>query len=216
MYVLKILQARLYMREVCVCICVSCEYSVWSWNKPIRRLRRTCPTDYIARTIFEVMMKNMTHFLIIFFVFQQLQSQISKIDKNGYHFLYLNFHMYCNISVETVMLKKYNVLIINDLQELYSKFPVYFSSTFRCCIFYCQYDLLFVNCLTFDFLQYPIVPLAETRYPVSSHITLRLVPAYKNGGRRACHVGVHHWKRYPFYWMYHTQEEFQRKRQLID
>ena len=34
---------------------------------------------------FEVMIKSITHFLIIFFIFQQLKSQISQIDQNGYN-----------------------------------------------------------------------------------------------------------------------------------
>ena len=34
--------------------------------------------------IFEVMIKSITNFLIIFFIFQQLKSQISQIDQNGY------------------------------------------------------------------------------------------------------------------------------------
>ena len=33
--------------------------------------------------IFEVMIKSIRNFLIIFFIFQQLQSQISQFDKNG-------------------------------------------------------------------------------------------------------------------------------------
>ena len=35
--------------------------------------------------IFEVMIKSITNFLIIFFIFQQLKSQISQIDQNGYN-----------------------------------------------------------------------------------------------------------------------------------
>ena len=31
------------------------------------------------------MIKSITNFLIIFFIFQQLKSQISQIDKNGYN-----------------------------------------------------------------------------------------------------------------------------------
>ena len=31
------------------------------------------------------MIKRITHFLIIFFIFQQLKSQISQIDQNGYN-----------------------------------------------------------------------------------------------------------------------------------
>ena len=31
------------------------------------------------------MIKSITHFLIIFFIFQQLKSQISQIDQNGYN-----------------------------------------------------------------------------------------------------------------------------------
>ena len=33
--------------------------------------------------ILEVMIKSITNFLIIFFIFQQLKSQISQIDQNG-------------------------------------------------------------------------------------------------------------------------------------
>ena len=33
----------------------------------------------------EVMIKSITNFLIIFFIFQQLKSQISKIDQDGYN-----------------------------------------------------------------------------------------------------------------------------------
>ena len=37
------------------------------------------------------MIKSITNFLIIFFIFQQLKSQISQIDQNGYNaFLRLN------------------------------------------------------------------------------------------------------------------------------
>ena len=35
--------------------------------------------------MFEVMIKSITNFLIIFFIFQQLKSQISQIDQNGYN-----------------------------------------------------------------------------------------------------------------------------------
>ena len=34
---------------------------------------------------FEVMIKSITNFLIIFLIFQQLQSHISQIEKNGYN-----------------------------------------------------------------------------------------------------------------------------------
>ena len=37
------------------------------------------------RNIFEVMIKSITNFLIIFFIFQQLKSQISQIDQIGYN-----------------------------------------------------------------------------------------------------------------------------------
>ena len=44
------------------------------------------------------MIKSITNFLIIFFIFQQLKSQISQIDQNGYNVfcdetlqIYLNF-----------------------------------------------------------------------------------------------------------------------------
>ena len=35
--------------------------------------------------MFEVMIKSITNFLIIFFIFQQLKSKISHIDQNGYN-----------------------------------------------------------------------------------------------------------------------------------
>ena len=45
--------------------------------------------------IFEVMIKSITNFLIIFFIFQQLKSQISQIDQNGYNaFCDETLHMY--------------------------------------------------------------------------------------------------------------------------
>ena len=38
---------------------------------------------FSLRNILEVMIKSITNFLIIFFIFQQLKSQISQIDQNG-------------------------------------------------------------------------------------------------------------------------------------
>ena len=44
---------------------------------------------YLAHTqyeyIFEVMIKSINNYLIIFFLFQQFQSQMSQIDENGYN-----------------------------------------------------------------------------------------------------------------------------------
>ena len=44
-------------------------------------LSSLCIKVYIS----EVMLKSITNFLIIFFIFQQLKSQISQIDQNGYN-----------------------------------------------------------------------------------------------------------------------------------
>ena len=44
------------------------------------------------------MIKSITNFLIIFFIFQQLKSQISQIDQNGVNpFCDETLHMYTNI-----------------------------------------------------------------------------------------------------------------------
>ena len=42
------------------------------------------PSSLYIKVLFEVMIKSITNFLI-FFIFQQLRSQISKIDQNGYN-----------------------------------------------------------------------------------------------------------------------------------
>ena len=42
-------------------------------------------SSYIKVYISEVMIKSITNVLIIFFIFQQLKSQISQIDQNGYN-----------------------------------------------------------------------------------------------------------------------------------
>ena len=41
------------------------------------------PFSLYIKIIFEVMIKSITNFLIIFFIYQQLKSQISQIDQNG-------------------------------------------------------------------------------------------------------------------------------------
>ena len=43
------------------------------------------PFSLYVKVYFEVMIKSITNFLIIFFIFQQLKSQISHIDQNGYN-----------------------------------------------------------------------------------------------------------------------------------
>ena len=64
------------------------------------------------------MIKNITNFLIIFFIFQQLQSQISQFDQNGVKpFCDETLHMlglvclYCNI---------YNVVYKYETQITYA------------------------------------------------------------------------------------------------
>ena len=43
------------------------------------------PFSLYIKEYFEVMIKSITNFLIILFTFQQLKSQISQIDQNGYN-----------------------------------------------------------------------------------------------------------------------------------
>ena len=50
------------------------------------------------------MIKSITNFLIMFFIFQQLKTQISKIEQNGYNpfcdeFLHLLMEITCNYTV---------------------------------------------------------------------------------------------------------------------
>ena len=63
--------------------------------------------------LFQVMIKSITNFLIIFFIFQQLKSQISQIDQNGYNaFCDETLHMLVqkNLSVEYIMYKVLTLL----------------------------------------------------------------------------------------------------------
>ena len=58
--------------------------------------------------IFEVMIKSITNFLIIFFIFQQLKSQISQIDQNGYN-------AFCDETLQNIdemLIYQFSVLLI--------------------------------------------------------------------------------------------------------
>ena len=49
------------------------------------------------------MIKSITNFLVIFFIFQQLKSQISEIDQNGFNpFCDETLHIY-NVAVENAV-----------------------------------------------------------------------------------------------------------------
>ena len=49
----------------------------------------------LKRNIFEVMVKSITHYLLIVFIFQQLKSQISQIYQNGFNpFCDKTFHLF--------------------------------------------------------------------------------------------------------------------------
>ena len=63
------------------------------------------------------MMKSITHFLIIFFIIQQLKSQISKIDQNGYNpFFDETLHLYVLTLICTdVIFLKFMILFMNKL-----------------------------------------------------------------------------------------------------
>ena len=60
-------------------ICMSCTKQTTNTRNEIRELKKSLHIkDY-----FEVMIKSIRNFLIIFFIFQQLQSLISQFDENG-------------------------------------------------------------------------------------------------------------------------------------
>ena len=58
--------------------------------------------------ISEVMIKSITNFLIIFFISQQLKSQISKIDQNGYN-------PFCDETLQIFFLRVSFVYMYHDI-----------------------------------------------------------------------------------------------------
>ena len=70
------------------CICIWRDLSQNDLNAMHNRIIQNntflmIPFSLYIRNILEVMIKSITNFLIIFFIFQQLKSQISQIDQNG-------------------------------------------------------------------------------------------------------------------------------------